>query len=69
MEINGLDYKHYSPYFVIITDDYKGIRDIEIIKDVAESNINYGFSLVVISPRLVNIPNECKISILEWSPK
>ena len=63
MEQNGLDYKHYQPYYVIFTDDYKGIRDIEIIKDVAESNINYGFSLIVISPRLINIPNECKTFI------
>ena len=63
MEINGLDYKHYKPYYVIFTDDYKGIRDIEIIKDVAETNINYGFSLIVISPRLINIPNECKTFI------
>lgn len=60
MELNSLDYKHYKPYYVIFTDDYKGIRDIEIIKDVAETNINYGFSLIVISPRLINIPNECK---------
>ena len=63
MEINGLDYKHYKPYYVIFTDDYKGIRDIEIIKDVAAADINYGFSLIVISPRLINIPNECKTFI------
>ncbi len=63
MELNGLDYKHYKPYYVIFTDDYKGIRDIEIIKDVAETNLNYGFSLIVISPRLINIPNECKTFI------
>ena len=63
MEQNGLDYRHYKPYYVIITDDYKGLRDIEIIKDVAETNINYGFSLIVISPRLINIPNECKTFI------
>ena len=62
-ELSNLDYKHYKPYYVIFTDDYKGVRDIEIIKDVAETNINYGFSLVVVSPRLVNIPNECKTFI------
>lgn len=63
MELNGADYHHYKPYYVIITDDYKTVRDIELVKDVAEMPINYGFSLIVISPRLVNIPNECKTFI------
>lgn len=62
-ELNDADYRKYKPYYVIITDDYKLIRDIEIVKDVAELNINVGYSLVVVSPRLVNIPNECKTFI------
>ncbi len=63
LEINAVDYKKYKPYYVIITDDYKMVRDIEIVKDVCEMPVNYGFSLIVISPRLVNIPNECKTFI------
>ena len=55
-----VDYKNYKPYYLIITDDYKNLRDVEIIKDVASSPINIGFSLIVISPRLVNLPNETK---------
>ncbi len=62
-ELNDADYKRYRPYYVLITDDYKLIREIEIVKDVADLPINVGFSLVVISPRLVNIPNECKTFI------
>ena len=63
MEDNTEDYRKHKPYYFIITDDYKMVRDIEIIKDVCEMPINYGFSLMVISPRLVNIPNECKTFI------
>ena len=63
MEINGADYHRYKPYYLIITDDYKLVRDIELVKDVCEMPVNYGFSLIVISPRLVNIPNECKTFI------
>ena len=63
MELSGADYHKYKPYYMIITDDYKLIRDTDIIKDVSEMPINYGFSLVVISPRLINIPNECKTFI------
>lgn len=62
-ELNNLDYRHYKPYYVIFTDCYKEIRDIEIIKDVASTPLNVGFSLIVLSPRLINIPNECKTFI------
>ncbi|MBR3146048.1 MAG: type VII secretion protein EssC [Bacilli bacterium] len=63
MEVSKDDYHKYKPYYLIITDDYKMVRDLELVKDVCEMPINYGFSLVVISPRLVNIPNECKTFI------
>ena len=62
-ELNDSDYRKYKPYYVLITDDYKLVRDVEIVKDVAGLTINVGFSLIVISPRLVNIPNECKTFI------
>lgn len=63
MDISTDDYHKYKPYYLIITDDYKMVRDLELVKDVCEMQVNYGFSLVVISPRLVNIPNECKTFI------
>ncbi len=63
MKISEKDYKSYQPYYLLITDDYKAYRDVDILKDVCESNINYGFSLIVISPRLVNLPNECQTFI------
>ena len=63
MELSAVDYHKYKPYYLIITDDYKQVRDIELVKDVCEMPVNYGFSLVVISPRLINIPNECKTFI------
>ena len=62
-ELSGNDYHHYKPYYVLITDDYKLIRDVEIVKDIAGLSINVGFSLIVISQRLVNLPNECKTFI------
>ena len=63
MELSTVDYHKYKPYYMIITDDYKLVRDIELVKDVCEMPVNYGFSLIVVSPRLVNIPNECKTFI------
>lgn len=63
IRIEDKDYADYSPYYMIITDDYKMVRDLEIIKDVAAQETNYGFSLAIISPRLTNLPNECKTFI------
>ncbi len=63
MEVNNTDYHHLKPYYVIFTDDYKSLRDLDILKDICESGANYSFSLIVVSPRLVNIPNECKTFI------
>lgn len=62
-ELNNIDYKKYKPYYIIITDDFKSVRDVELVKDVSELELNVGFSLLVISPRLVNLPNECKTFI------
>lgn len=53
------DYKNFSPYYFIIIDDFKQVRELEIIKDVCEANINSGFSIVIINNRLANLPNEC----------
>ena len=63
MQANTEDYKSYKPYYVIITDDYKTVRDVELVKDVTEMDVNIGFSLLVISPRLINVPNECNTFI------
>lgn len=60
MELATDDYKKYKPYYIVITDDYKLVRDVEIVKDIVELELNIGFSLIAISPRLVNLPNECK---------
>ena len=63
VEISEKDYHYYVPYYIIFTDNYKEYRDLDLLKDVCESPINYGFSLSVISPRLINLPNECETFI------
>ena len=54
------DYRSYKPYYVIFTDDYKSVKDLEIIKNILSNEVNYGFSLVIMAPKLTNLPNECK---------
>ena len=53
------NYRSYKPYYLIITDDFKNARDIEIVKNVLDQKSNYGFSLFVLNDKLTNLPNEC----------
>lgn len=55
----GKDYKSFSPYYFIIIDDFKSVRELEIIKDICNEKVNVGFSMVIINNRLTNLPNEC----------
>lgn len=55
------DYKQFSPYYLIITDDYKKVENIKIIEEIVnEKIINYGFSLLCITDDLNKLPNGCK---------
>jgi len=62
-KLKSMTYSNFKPYYLIITDDYKMVRDIDIIKDICSEEKNYGFSLLAISQRLINLPNECKTFI------
>ena len=61
--ISDADYKSYYPYYVIITDNYKNIRNIEIFDKVLNEPINYGFSLITIDRNLRRLPDEAKVFI------
>ena len=53
------NYTEFKPYYFIIIDDFKSVRELEIIKDICDSKNNVGFSIVIINNRLTNLPNEC----------
>lgn len=58
-----VDYRSFSPYYVIITDDYKKIERLKIIKEILKSKVNIGFSILCITDNLIKLPNECKTFI------
>ncbi len=62
-EENDIDYKSFAPYYLIITDDYKKIEKINVIKEVVNSKVNLGFSLLCMSDNITKLPNECKTFI------
>ena len=61
-EINEKDtiYQDYSPYYLVITDDYKKYSNLNIINTIINSKYNFGFSFLTISESLRNIPNESR---------
>ena len=62
-EENDIDYKSFAPYYLIITDDYKKIERINIIKQIVSSKNNLGFSLLCLADNITKLPNECKTFI------
>lgn len=63
LEYKDKDYKSFSPYYFIITDDYKKIENLKIIMDILKIKTNVGFSLLCITNNFVQLPNECKTFI------
>ncbi len=48
----------FPPYYLIITDCISKVKNIPIINTLLDSTVNYGFSLLMLSERLDNLPNE-----------
>ena len=57
------NYKNQLPYYVIITDDYKSIRNTEIFKKILETEINVGFTLITMDRTLRRLPDDAKAFI------
>lgn len=53
-------YKSSVPYYLIIVDDYKIVKDISLIQSIQNNKVNVGFSLLVISDSMKNLPNKCE---------
>ena len=60
LQSNEQNYKSFMPYYLIITDDYKKIENLGIIKQMLKYKVNLGFSLLCITDDITQLPNECK---------
>lgn len=52
------DYKSFYPYYVLITNNYKISKNIQLFSKVLKQKINIGYSVIVINETLSNLPNE-----------
>ena len=55
---NNYTYRNVRPYYLIIVDNIKKNKNVEIIKKVLEENSNLGFGLIVLNDGIANLPNE-----------
>ena len=62
-KMNIANYKQTTPYYLIITDDYKKIQNLRIIKEIIESKNNMGFGLICMADNLTLLPNESETFI------
>ena len=62
-EQDKVDYKSFEPYYLIITDDYKKIKKINIVNEIVDNKENLGFGMVCLADNITKLPNECKTFI------
>ena len=53
-------YKNFDTYYLIVTDCYSKIKDINFIKNLIKAEDNYGFSCLFVGDGLSDLPAECK---------
>ncbi|MBQ6285218.1 MAG: type VII secretion protein EssC [Bacilli bacterium] len=52
-------YKNYTPYYLIITDNFRKYKNINFISKLVRFKKNVGYSLLVLDDKLKNLPNQC----------
>lgn len=55
----NITYKNVSPYYLIIVDNIKKNKNVEIINKVLHEDNNIGFGLIILNDGIGNLPNEC----------
>lgn len=55
----NITYKDVVPYYLIIVDNIKKNKNVEIINKVLHEEKNVGFGLIILNDGIGNLPNEC----------
>lgn len=58
-ENTNANYRNFNPYFLLITDDIKKARNLEIINRILTDKTNYGFSVLILNDGLKDLPEGC----------
>ena len=60
------DAYNFEQKYLIVTDSFNSIRNIDFIKDIVSSKVNLGFSLLIVNDSISNLPDQCQ-SFIEVS--
>lgn len=63
IEEGKFEEKNLSPYYLIITDNYKKIENLSIVNKILDVNTNIGFGIFCITNNLLDLPNGCQAFI------
>lgn len=58
VELN-IDYRNVKPYYLIIVDNIKKNKNVEIINKILKEENNLGFGLIILNDGIGDLPNEC----------
>jgi len=50
----------FKPHYLLVTDNFKSVRSFDLIKKILNLKENKGFSLVLLTEKITNIPDQCK---------
>ena len=56
---NNITFRNVRPYYLIVVDNIKKNKNIEIINKVLKEKENIGFGLIILNDGISNLPNEC----------
>lgn len=56
----------YNTYYLIITDSFSSVRNIEFINNIVNQKENLGFSTLILTDKMASLPNQCQ-SFIELS--
>ena len=54
---------NYNPVYLIFTDSFQAVRNIEFINNVIEEKTNLGFSILISTDKIAMLPNQCQTFI------
>lgn len=54
------NYRQFDSYYLIITDDYRNMKNVRIINRVLGTPDNLGFGILCVTEDITQLPNECK---------
>lgn len=64
-----IDYKSVRPYYLIIVDNIKKNKNVEIISKVLSEKRNLGFGLIILNDNISNLPNACNDFVMASGQK